>query len=52
MHGEIVAVPAEGEFDAGTHRAVFDAASLPAGVYVSTLLTAGGSTMKKMILVK
>lgn len=52
VHGEIVAVPAQGEFDAGTHRAMFDASDLPAGVYVSTLLTERGSIMKKMVLVK
>jgi C1A family cysteine protease len=52
MHGEIVAVPAEGEIEAGTYRAEFDASDLPAGVYVSTLLTERGSIMRKMVLVK
>jgi hypothetical protein len=52
MRGDVVTVPVEGEFDAGTYRAVFDARALPAGMYVATLITEHGSVSRKLALVK
>ena len=48
--GREVAVVADGARSAGTHRPLFDATSLPAGVYVARL-TAGGETVLRRFTV-
>jgi hypothetical protein len=52
LFGATVDVPADGVFDAGTYRAVFQGRDLPAGVYICTMQTDQGSVMKKMLMTK
>jgi hypothetical protein len=48
--GRVVAVLAHSERDAGVHSLRFDAAGLPAGVYVCTLLSGGTERHVMMVL--
>ncbi|MFQ5570069.1 MAG: PKD domain-containing protein [Rhodothermales bacterium] len=50
--GREVAVLVEGPLPAGRHRAVFDAARLPSGVYLYQLRTARQVLSRRMLLVK
>lgn len=50
--GRTVAVLAEGKREAGEYSVVFDAASLPAGVYWYRLTAGGVTVTRKMVLVK
>ncbi|MBI5648796.1 MAG: hypothetical protein HY962_17850 [Ignavibacteriae bacterium] len=50
--GRIVATPALGLYDAGTHTARFEAAHLPVGIYNYTLTTPAGVTTRQCILAR
>lgn len=50
--GEIVKVVATGEYDAGTHEFIFDAAKLASGVYLYRIDSATFIETKKMILLR
>lgn len=52
LAGQTVAVLVDGLVAAGEQEAVFDAAALPSGLYISTLETASGVFSNKMILAK
>jgi hypothetical protein len=52
MLGQQVAVLADRQFEAGSHRLQFDAAHLPNGVYIYRLRSNGENQFKKMILMK
>ena len=52
MLGRRVAVLADGLHAAGTHRARFDAASLPEGMYICRLESQRESTSRKMMLTR
>ncbi len=48
--GRLVAVPVDEFLPPGDHRAPFDARTLPAGVYLYTLTTDGGTTASGAML--
>ncbi len=50
--GRKIAVLAEGYYPAGTHQAVWDASSMPSGVYFARLQTDGMVQTQKLLLVK
>jgi choice-of-anchor B domain-containing protein len=50
--GSEVATLVDGVMTAGDHRVDFDAKSLPSGVYLCRLRTAGGTEMRKMVLAR
>jgi hypothetical protein len=50
--GREIATLVDGTLQAGTHRVVFDAERLPAGVYYCRLLTGSVSETKKLLLLK
>jgi hypothetical protein len=50
--GREVAVPVNGNENAGPHEVVFSGASLPSGVYLYRLQTADGLITRKMALVR
>jgi hypothetical protein len=50
--GRPVATLARGDFSAGSHKAAFDGALLPSGVYWYRLEAGGYSFARKMILLK
>lgn len=52
INGRLVQVLADGMLGRGAHRITFDAAGLPAGLYVATLESAGRSESRKMVLLK
>ncbi|MBL0176306.1 MAG: T9SS type A sorting domain-containing protein [Ignavibacteria bacterium] len=52
MAGRIVAVPASGEYRAGTHTIAFDATGLPCGMYVCRLTSESESVSRTMIVAR
>jgi hypothetical protein len=50
--GRVVAVLAEGEYQAGHYTVRFDAGTLPEGIYFYELCTPTTREMKKMLLVR
>jgi hypothetical protein len=52
LSGRLVATPANGWQEAGSHRATFDGSDLPSGIYVYHLTVGNYSTAGKMILMK
>lgn len=50
--GRVVAVLAEGVYEAGVHEATFDASRLPSGMYFTRLESGGQSMIHRMLLVK
>ncbi len=52
MLGREIAVLADASMRAGTHRATFDAAGLPGGMYIARLESGGKTETRKMMLVK
>jgi len=48
----VVAVLAEGVYEAGVHEATFDALHLPSGMYFTRLEAGGQSLIHRMVLVK
>ena len=52
MTGKFVAALAEGEFNAGTYRAVFRAGNIPSGVYYYRMESGGFIAQRRMLLVK
>jgi hypothetical protein len=52
VFGTEVATLVEGELDAGEHSVVFDAQTLPSGVYVYRLQAGGNVQQRNMVVVK
>ena len=52
MYGQEVAVVAQGEFNAGSHKVTVNTSDLAAGVYFYSLTANGKSITKKMIVTK
>jgi hypothetical protein len=52
MLGELVALIAEGSYEAGYHKVTFNASNLPSGKYVYRLESSEFVQVKKMILLK
>lgn len=50
--GQLVATPVEGIIPAGSHRVMFDAATLASGVFFARLNARGESLTRKMILMR
>jgi len=50
--GHVIAVPANGNFDVGTHEIIWDAKDAASGVYTYRLTTSNGIFSGKMTLVK
>jgi len=50
--GNLVAIPAEGIFDAGNHTVTFDATGLAGGVYICRMESGGTSFQRKLSLLK
>jgi hypothetical protein len=50
--GREVALPAAGEFAAGTHEVTFDASALASGIYVARLEAEGRTAVAKLALVR
>jgi bacillolysin len=52
MLGQKVATLANGRFEAGSHKVLFDAKTLPNGIYIYRLSANGESRIRKMVLMK
>jgi TctA family transporter len=52
MLGRTVAVPAEGDFAAGTHRFTFNGSNLASGVYIYRIVAGTFVQSRKMVLQK
>ncbi len=52
MLGQKVATLANGQFEAGSHNIMFDAAALPSGIYMYKLNVGQESRMRKMVVMK
>lgn len=50
--GNLVAIPAEGTFDAGNHTVTFDATGFAGGVYICRMESGGTSFQRKLSLLK
>jgi hypothetical protein len=52
VFGRVVATLVDGALDAGEHSVVFDAQTLPSGVYVYRLQAGGNVQQRNMVVVK
>ena len=52
LSGRRVAVPVEGDISPGSHTCVWDAAGMPAGVYLVKLETQNSQAVRKSLLIK
>jgi tetratricopeptide (TPR) repeat protein len=50
--GRVVAVLAEGMYEAGVHEATFDASRLPSGMYITRIEYDGKSIVRRVLLLK
>jgi hypothetical protein len=50
--GRVVAVLAEGMYEAGVHEATFDASRLPSGMYITRIEYEGKSLVRRVLLLK
>jgi hypothetical protein len=52
VRGRRVQTVADGYYESGAHRLVWDAAGMPSGVYFARLHTAEGELVTRMLLLK